>query len=188
MSAGTSSIGAVTTPSQLRKAALALPEAEEGTRSGTVAFSVRGRVFAAVTGDGRVLLRLPDAEAGAAVSAHPTGERWVRAGTPVGFGVPLADVNGQDLNALVRRAWLSRAPRRLAASAEAAASAVPGEVGDLPRAIGAPATRALAGAGLTTLEQVARLTEAELGALHGVGPKAVRILRGALAERGLSPR
>lgn len=188
VSAGASSIGPMTTPSQLRKAALALPEAEEGTRSGTVAFSVRGRDFASVTGDGRVLLHLPDAEAEAAASAHPTGERWERAGTPVGFGVPLADVNGKDLNALVRRAWLSRAPRRLAEAAEAAASAVPGEVGDLPRAIGAPATRALAEEGLTTLEQVAALTEAELGALHGVGPKAVRILREALAERGLSPR
>ncbi|QUX27054.1 hypothetical protein KGD83_17050 [Nocardiopsis akebiae] len=178
----------MTTLSQLREAALALPEAEEDTRFGTVAFSVRGGDFASATGDGRVLLHLPDAEVEAALSAHPTGERWERAGTPVGFCVPLADVNGKELNALVRRAWLSRAPRRLAEAAEAAASAVPGEVGDLPRAIGAPATRALAEEGLTTLERVAALTEAELGALHGVGPKAVRILREALAERGLSPR
>ncbi len=178
----------MTTLSQLRKAGLALPEAEEGTRFGMVAFSVRGKGFASVTGDGRVLLHLPDAEAEAAVSAHPTGERWVRTGTSVGFGVPLADVNGKDLNALVLRAWLARAPERLAASVEAAASAAPGGVGDLPRSIGAPATRALAGAGLTTLEQVAALTEGELGALHGVGPKAVRILREALAERGLSLR
>lgn len=55
----------------------------------------------------------------------------------------------------------------------------------LPR-IGAPATRALRNAGITTLEQVAELTEAELAALHGVGPIAVDRLRDALAERGLA--
>jgi predicted flap endonuclease-1-like 5' DNA nuclease len=56
----------------------------------------------------------------------------------------------------------------------------------LPRAIGAPATRALHGVGITRIDQVAGRTEAELGALHGVGPKALRLLREALAERGLS--
>jgi hypothetical protein len=53
----------------------------------------------------------------------------------------------------------------------------------LPR-IGAPATRALRSEGLTTLEQVATRTEAELAALHGVGPVALDRLREALAERG----
>ena len=58
---------------------------------------------------------------------------------------------------------------------------------DLPP-IGAPAIRALAGAGVTRLSQVTAHTEAELAALHGVGPKAIRLLRGALAQRGLSFR
>jgi predicted flap endonuclease-1-like 5' DNA nuclease len=58
---------------------------------------------------------------------------------------------------------------------------------DLP-AIGAPATRALAGAGITRLSQLAGLTEAELSALHGAGPRAVERLRQALAERSLSFR
>jgi hypothetical protein len=56
----------------------------------------------------------------------------------------------------------------------------------LPAGIGRPATRALALAGYTSLGQLAGVTEAELLALHGVGPKAIRVLRGALAERGLS--
>ena len=56
---------------------------------------------------------------------------------------------------------------------------------DLPK-IGAPATGALAAIGVTRLAETARFTERELLALHGVGPKAVRILREALAERGLS--
>ena len=55
----------------------------------------------------------------------------------------------------------------------------------LPR-IGAPATRALRGAGLTTLEQVAEWPESRLSALHGVGPVAVDRLREALADRGLT--
>jgi len=53
--------------------------------------------------------------------------------------------------------------------------------GDLPRAIGRPATRALAAAGITSLDELARLSETELASLHGVGPKAVAILRDALA-------
>jgi predicted flap endonuclease-1-like 5' DNA nuclease len=52
--------------------------------------------------------------------------------------------------------------------------------------IGRPATGALAAAGVTTLSDVAALGERDLLAMHGVGPKAVRILREALAERGLS--
>ena len=57
--------------------------------------------------------------------------------------------------------------------------------GDLPR-IGAPATRALALVGVTRLEHVTRWNEADLLKLHGVGPKAIRVLREVLAERGLS--
>jgi hypothetical protein len=55
---------------------------------------------------------------------------------------------------------------------------------DLPK-IGKPATRALAALGITTLEGVANLSEQELRDLHGVGPKAVDLLRAALAGSGL---
>lgn len=58
---------------------------------------------------------------------------------------------------------------------------------DLPK-IGNPATRALEAAGIVRLDQVAEHTAAELLALHGFGPKALRILREALAERGLDLR
>lgn len=54
----------------------------------------------------------------------------------------------------------------------------------LPRSIGAPATRALREAGLTTLEQVAALSEPRLAAMHGVGPIAIARLREAMAEQG----
>ena len=62
----------------------------------------------------------------------------------------------------------------------------PNNMGDLLPAIGKPATRALYGAGYTRLEQLAYVTEAELLKLHGTGPKAIRILREALAERGMA--
>lgn len=54
----------------------------------------------------------------------------------------------------------------------------------LPRSIAAPATRALREVGVTTLEQVAGFAEAELVAMHGVGPIAIARLREALAARG----
>ena len=52
--------------------------------------------------------------------------------------------------------------------------------------IGAPATRALEAAGYSRLEQLTKVTEAELGQLHGMGPKALGILHDALKEKGLS--
>ena len=58
----------------------------------------------------------------------------------------------------------------------------------LPRSIGAPATRALRAAGLTSLESLGAVTEAELLAMHGVGPVAIARLREALADAGLAYR
>ena len=55
---------------------------------------------------------------------------------------------------------------------------------DLPN-IGRPAISALAQIGVRNLEQLAAYTEAELLALHGVGPKAIRILRSVMQESGV---
>ncbi|GGE66884.1 hypothetical protein [Nesterenkonia cremea] len=56
---------------------------------------------------------------------------------------------------------------------------------DLPRAIGRPATGGLLEAEIEALQKVSGHSEKELLALHGVGPKAIRILRDALDEQGL---
>jgi hypothetical protein len=56
----------------------------------------------------------------------------------------------------------------------------------LPRSIGAPATRALTAAGYSELSQLAGVPAAELAKLHGVGPKALRLLQEALRDRGMS--
>jgi hypothetical protein len=58
-------------------------------------------------------------------------------------------------------------------------------VGDLPNEIGRTAARELSLRGITSLELVARHSREELLAIHGVGPKAIRILEGALADEGL---
>jgi predicted flap endonuclease-1-like 5' DNA nuclease len=55
---------------------------------------------------------------------------------------------------------------------------------ELPR-IGAPATRALNNAGYTSLRQLAGVPRAELAKLHGMGPKALRIIEDNLAKQGL---
>jgi DNA-directed RNA polymerase alpha subunit len=61
---------------------------------------------------------------------------------------------------------------------------------DLPLTLAAPARRALAREGLTTLAALTQLTESELMALHGIGPNAVKTLKSALRQKGLtlSPR
>ena len=56
----------------------------------------------------------------------------------------------------------------------------------LPKGIGAPATRALTLAGYTELAQLAGVPARQLLALHGVGPRAVRLLREALEAQDLS--
>ncbi|HSB00282.1 MAG TPA: hypothetical protein VLE49_06515 [Anaerolineales bacterium] len=55
---------------------------------------------------------------------------------------------------------------------------------NFPR-ISQPALRALAGAGIHRLEQLTNFSEEELKHLHGMGPKALGILRQALSDRGL---
>lgn len=170
----------MTTKAQLDKAARALPEVQR--RDGPPrSYTVHGSTFAAVTTDSSAVDLWMTAEDAVEVrQAHPGC-------TPnqVGLHVPFAEVNGMVLNALVARAWRHRAPARLRREADRAAS---GEVTtDLPP-IGRPATRALVTAGITDLDQVAARSEAELLALHGLGPRAVRLLAEALAAQGRSLR
>ena len=51
--------------------------------------------------------------------------------------------------------------------------------------IGRPPAQALELIGIATLEQVAGHSEKDLLALHGIGPKAIRILRQELEARGM---
>lgn len=56
---------------------------------------------------------------------------------------------------------------------------------DFPK-LAAPAQRALAQAGYSRLEQLSKVSEANIKKLHGIGPNALQQLRRALSEKGLS--
>ena len=58
-------------------------------------------------------------------------------------------------------------------------------VSELPN-MSKPANRSLHNAGYYKLEQFTQVTESEILKIHGVGPKAVRILNEALKEKGLA--
>jgi hypothetical protein len=53
-----------------------------------------------------------------------------------------------------------------------------------PKGVAQPAIRALASAGFTHLDQLADASEKHIATLHGMGPKALEILRAALHAKG----
>jgi predicted Fe-Mo cluster-binding NifX family protein len=55
---------------------------------------------------------------------------------------------------------------------------------DVPK-LAAPAVRALTGAGLTSLAKLSRAREADVVALHGMGPNAMKAIKVALKAQGL---
>jgi hypothetical protein len=59
---------------------------------------------------------------------------------------------------------------------------------EFPHRIGRVAARELAANGFTQYEHLVSTTSRDLLAIHGIGPKAVRILGEELAERGLAFR
>ena len=52
--------------------------------------------------------------------------------------------------------------------------------------LSAPSRRALTNAGINSYNELAKVSEEELAALHGMGPKAMDVLRQGLEKRGLS--
>ena len=57
---------------------------------------------------------------------------------------------------------------------------------DFPPGLAQPALRALRSAGYTRLVQLTKVKEADLLKLHGMGPKAIGLLRRALEADGQS--
>lgn len=174
----------MTTRAQLHKTALGLPGTKQDG-SDPLSFSVSGRQFATLNEAGQLLLPLDEDTVRTSLK-HCTITRLPPAGDQSAMvSLPLDELNGMELNNLVFKAWLTQAPAGLADRARAA---VRGEAPDgpdaLPRSIGSPALRALLLAGITSLGQVAAHSEEQLLALHGVGPRAVRILKEVLLESG----
>lgn len=57
-----------------------------------------------------------------------------------------------------------------------------------PKGVAKPAERALASAGYRNVDELEKAREADVAALHGMGAKALGILREALKQRGKSFR
>ncbi|MEO5889501.1 MAG: hypothetical protein ABIQ31_04570 [Ferruginibacter sp.] len=56
----------------------------------------------------------------------------------------------------------------------------------LPVKLSKPAQRALANAGITSLEQLSKYNEPEISLLHGLGQDAIKKIKAAFIEKGLS--
>src|SRR5690554_2717674 len=164
---------------------MGLPDTVELEGSGLPVYQVHGKTFAALTPDGLVQLQLDEATVRSALGGCTITEARIPGSESAAVAVPLADVNAMELNNLVYRSWLSRAPGGLAEAAQAAnRGQAPQGPDALPAAIGKPASRALLLANINSLQAVAAMTQEELLSLHGVGPKAVRLLAEALAASG----
>lgn len=59
---------------------------------------------------------------------------------------------------------------------------------ELPQGLSKPALRALDSIDVKTLEDLSRYSQAEITALHGMGPKGVTLLVSALSQSNLSFR
>lgn len=62
----------------------------------------------------------------------------------------------------------------------------PNQSEDFPKGIGNPARNAFRANGYVTVYDVAKLSEKEMRALHGVGPKAISVLRDYFNEHGIN--
>ncbi len=146
-------------------------------------FAVDGQEFLAVAADRSAIeLRLPAGDAEKVLVDIPGSSLLTTGSRTAGVVIPLDAMNGMQANAVIGRAWAYRAPARLTQVSAAAATAD----GDLPRSVGRPATSALHAAGIATLDDLTMRTPSEVAALHGVGPKAVRLLGEALEAAGLT--
>lgn len=175
-------MGRMTTRAQIRKVAAALPDAVESADGRALSFEVAKKTFAEVGAEGGLVLHLSRDDVADLLSQESASVRG-KAGTAV---IPVADLSGQACHYWLMRAWSHRAPAPLRTRMERANAAEAGKVGDLPKAIGTPATRALVTNGVESLADLCTVTREEVAGWHGVGGKAVGILEAALDEAGLT--
>lgn len=174
---------------------LALPGTSERLSHGEPTFFVQGKVFVMFAdnhhGDGRIAVWLPVPPG--AQAAHLAGAPGAYFKPPyVGVrgwvGIELDAIDDEGLRDRIQVAWELTAPGRLLSNV----TRPPVGIGqgqradaDVPR-LAAPAKRALAAAGVTSLAQLSRFSEAEVRAWHSIGPNALNALRQAMAASGLS--
>jgi hypothetical protein len=105
------------TQDDVRRIALALPEAHEGAHMGHADLRVRNKIFASLPSDPRtVSMKISPANLDALVAADPETYRDVWAGRWV--GVSLDRITTRALRELLTDAWRLTAPRSLVARLE----------------------------------------------------------------------
>jgi len=98
-----------------RRHALALPDAAEAPHFEYTSFRVRGKIFATAPPDGRHLhVFVGDEERERALELHPEFvEKLWWGKRVVGLRVTLAKAEAPVVKALLRQAWLRKAPKKL---------------------------------------------------------------------------
>ena len=105
---------------ELRQIVLAIPEVEEGTSYGTLAFKVRKRLLCRLHDDDEVLVLKCDPIERDALLAE-SGGPWFITPHYEGYGYVLVRLAGADpaeVRELIVEAWLREAPKRLVAEHE----------------------------------------------------------------------
>jgi hypothetical protein len=104
----------VITIHQVRRFALALPEAAEQDHFGNPSFRVRGRIFATVPDEAHLNVMIDPFDVEAAVREDPAGCQELRWGREVrGVHVSLSTATRQMVETLLEAAWRRKAPKRL---------------------------------------------------------------------------
>ncbi len=98
----------------LRRAALALPEVDEGDHFGGAAFLVRGKTFALWSvREARTIMRLTPAHQTLLFEVRPEVFQPCRVGTGVWAYVDLASLDEAEVEALIREAWGAISPKNV---------------------------------------------------------------------------
>ena len=101
------------TEDDVRRIALALPQAEEHDHFGRPSFRVGKKLFVTMPQPGRANLRLPMEEHRALIAQRPAVFADVVWGQLHRTGVDLAAVDADELAELIETAWAEVAPKKL---------------------------------------------------------------------------
>lgn len=101
---------------QVRTFALSLPDAHEEPHFDRTSYRVRGKIFVtARPSEDHVNVFVPEAARGVALDTHPAFVSELLWGKkPVGLRVELAGLPAAVMKELVRSAWESKAPKKVA--------------------------------------------------------------------------
>ncbi len=105
-------------PDQVRRLALALPEAVEIPHFALASFRIRGKIFACLTPDGAHLhLFVAETERETALAMQTGGiEKLFWGKQCVGLRLRLDSARAEVVGRLLRQAWHNKSPKRLSAT------------------------------------------------------------------------